>query len=93
MDATTDDVEIDVNGKLKKKRKYKKKPPKPKRPKPGQVHITTALDGTVLYCCPECQMAYPEKESLEQHLGVHKIERRSVKKLLIILEVFILVLL
>jgi zinc finger protein 362/384 len=69
-------VEIDANGKVKKKRKVKKKPPKPKRPKPGQVHIATALDGTSLFCCPECQMAYPEKESLESHLAVHKIERR-----------------
>lgn len=69
-------VELDANGKVKKKRKIKKKPPKPKRPKPGQVHIATALDGTILFCCPECQMAYPEKESLESHLAVHKIERR-----------------
>lgn len=68
--------EMDANGKIKKKRKIKKKPPKPKRPKPGQVHIATALDGTILFCCPECQMAYPEKESLESHLAVHKIERR-----------------
>lgn len=29
-------VELDANGKVKKKRKYKKKPPKPKPPKPGQ---------------------------------------------------------
>lgn len=71
-----DKVEMDANGKVKKKRKIKKKPPKPKRPKPGQVHIATALDGTILFCCPECQMAYPEKESLESHLAVHKIERR-----------------
>lgn len=69
-------VEIDSNGKIKKKRKVKKKTPKPKRPKPGQVHIATAIDGTILFCCPECSMAYPEKESLEQHLAVHKIERR-----------------
>lgn len=69
-------LEMDANGKVKKKRKIKKKPPKPKRPKPGQVHIATALDGTILFCCPECQMAYPEKESLESHLAVHKIERR-----------------
>lgn len=70
------EIEIDANGKPRKKRKSKKKTPKPKRPKPGQVHIATALDGTILFCCPECQMAYPEKESLEQHLVVHKIERR-----------------
>lgn len=72
------ETELDANGKPRKKRKSKKKPPKPKRPKPGQVHIATALDGTILFCCPECQMAYPEKESLEQHLVVHKIERRYI---------------
>ncbi|XP_021705083.1 transcription factor btd isoform X2 [Aedes aegypti] len=66
------------SGKARKKRKYKSKPPKPKRQKPGQVHITTAIDGTVLFCCPECHMAYPEKECLEQHLVVHKIERRFI---------------
>ncbi|XP_049279647.1 dual specificity protein kinase splB-like isoform X1 [Anopheles funestus] len=66
------------SGKVRKKRKYKTKPPKPKRQKPGQVHIATAIDGTVLFCCPECHMAYPEKECLEQHLVVHKIERRFI---------------
>lgn len=71
-------VELDANGKVKKKRKYKKKPPKPKPPKPGQVHIATALDGTILFCCPECQLAYAEKTELEQHLTVHKIERRYI---------------
>lgn len=69
---------IDDSDKGKKKKKYKKKPPKPKKPKPGQVHIATALDGTVLFCCPECHMAYPEKELLEQHLVGHKIERRFI---------------
>ncbi|ENN71308.1 hypothetical protein YQE_12233, partial [Dendroctonus ponderosae] len=68
----------DPNDKGKKKKKYKKKPPKPKKPKPGQVHIATALDGTTLFCCPECHMAYPEKELLEQHLVSHKIERRFI---------------
>lgn len=71
-------IDFDANGKVKKKRKYKKKPPKPKPPKPGQVHIATALDGTILFCCPECQMAYPDKSNLEQHLTVHKIERRYI---------------
>lgn len=61
-----------------KKKRYKKKQPKPKKPKPGQVHIATALDGTTLFCCPECHMAYPEKELLEQHLVGHKIERRFI---------------
>lgn len=68
------DDENDLKGK--RRRRAKKKPPKPKQPKPGQVLIATAIDGTTLFCCPECQMAYPEKENLEQHLTEHKIERR-----------------
>lgn len=66
--------EIDSNGK--KIKKNNKKTPKVKVPKPGQVLIATAVDGTTLFCCPECEMAYPEKENLEQHLTEHKIERR-----------------
>lgn len=52
---------------------FKEKKP---RPKPGEIRLTTALDGSTLYCCPECQMAYPEKELLEQHLVGHTLERR-----------------
>lgn len=74
----TEEAEGDSDSKPKKKKKYKKKPPKPRKPKPGQVHIATALDGTTLFCCPECHMAYPEKELLEQHLVGHKIERRFI---------------
>lgn len=70
-----DDGEISKSGKG-KKRKVKKKDPKPKRVKPGQVHIATAIDGTAIYCCPECNMAYPEKDRLETHLSEHKIDRR-----------------
>ncbi|XP_047995044.1 zinc finger protein 853-like isoform X3 [Leguminivora glycinivorella] len=62
----------------KKKKKYKKKAPKPARPKPGQVVIANAADGSPIYCCPQCQMAYPEKEQLEMHLSVHEIERRFI---------------
>ncbi|KAI4480911.1 hypothetical protein M0804_010008 [Polistes exclamans] len=70
--------EQEPGAKPKRKKKYKKKPPKPKKPKPGQVSIVTALDGTTLFCCPQCNMAYPEKELLEQHLIGHKIERRFI---------------
>ncbi|KAK9508808.1 hypothetical protein O3M35_006275 [Rhynocoris fuscipes] len=60
------------------KKKKKKKPPKEKkpRPKPGEIRLTTALDGSTLYCCPECHMAYPDKSLLEQHLLGHTMERR-----------------
>lgn len=77
LEMNPDDPENDQL-KGKKKKKYKKKPPKPRRPRPGQVHIATALDGTLLFCCPECNMAYPDKEMLEQHLVAHKIDRRYI---------------
>lgn len=69
-----------TNATTNSKKKKKKKPPKEKkpRPKPGEIRLTTALDGSTLYCCPECHMAYPEKELLEQHLVGHTLERRFV---------------
>lgn len=68
------------NGIIVPKKKKKKKSTKEKkpRPKPGEIRLTTALDGSTLYCCPECHMAYPEKELLEQHLVGHTLERRFV---------------
>lgn len=62
----------------KKKKKKKLEKEKKPRPKPGEIRLTTALDGSTLYCCPECHMAYPEKELLEQHLVGHTLERRFV---------------
>lgn len=74
--TTTPNIMMSPNNKKKKK----KKPPKEKkpRPKPGEIRLTTALDGSTLYCCPECHMAYPERELLEQHLLGHTMERRFV---------------
>lgn len=63
---------------VKKKKKKKLEKEKKPRPKPGEIRLTTALDGSTLYCCPECHMAYPEKELLEQHLVGHTLERRFV---------------
>lgn len=64
----------------KKKKKKKSKAPKERkeRPKPGEIRLTTALDGSTLFCCPECQMAYPERGLLEQHLAGHNLERRFI---------------
>lgn len=56
----------------------KKKITQKKIKKPALVNIATALDGTTLFCCPECQMAYSNKSCLEKHLLVHKIERRFI---------------
>ncbi|KAL4709925.1 hypothetical protein ACJJTC_003888 [Scirpophaga incertulas] len=62
----------------KKKKKKKSNREKKPRPKPGEIRLTTALDGSTLYCCPECHMAYPERGLLEQHLVGHTMERRFI---------------
>ncbi|XP_060802981.1 chorion transcription factor Cf2 [Amyelois transitella] len=78
---TSSVVNQPVNGnavapkKKKKKKTIKEKKP---RPKPGEIRLTTALDGSTLYCCPECHMAYPERGLLEQHLVGHTMERRFI---------------
>ncbi|KAG8245136.1 hypothetical protein J6590_009213 [Homalodisca vitripennis] len=41
-----------------------------------EIRLSTALDGSLLYCCSECQMVYQHKELLERHLSVHKAERK-----------------
>ncbi|XP_057658168.1 zinc finger protein 41-like [Diorhabda carinulata] len=71
----TGQIQNTVQSKKKKKKPEKERKP---RPKPGEIRLTTALDGSTLYCCPECHMAYPEKELLEQHLVGHTLERRFV---------------
>lgn len=45
------------------KKKKKKKTPKEKKPKlkAGEIRLKFALDGSMLFVCPECQVAYPEK--------------------------------
>ncbi|XP_017462301.1 PREDICTED: zinc finger protein 567-like, partial [Rhagoletis zephyria] len=62
------------------KKKKRKKRPKDRKPKlrPGEIRLTTALDGSPLYLCPECQVAYPEPDLLEIHLVGHNLERRYI---------------
>lgn len=48
----------------KKKKKKSTKERKP-RPKPGEIRLTTALDGSTLYMCPDCQICYPERGNFE----------------------------
>ncbi|XP_008210450.1 protein odd-skipped-related 2 isoform X2 [Nasonia vitripennis] len=76
--ATTTTPNIMMSPSNKKKKKKKAPKEKKPRPKPGEIRLTTALDGSTLYCCPECHMAYPERELLEQHLLGHTLERRFV---------------
>ncbi|KAF5302080.1 hypothetical protein FQR65_LT08630 [Abscondita terminalis] len=76
--STINTAQIQNGTSVKKKKKKKPEKEKKPRPKPGEIRLTTALDGSTLYCCPECHMAYPEKELLEQHLVGHTLERRFV---------------
>ncbi|XP_059475115.1 histone-lysine N-methyltransferase PRDM9-like [Neocloeon triangulifer] len=52
--------------------------PKVEKSKSFEIRLTTALDGSTLFCCPECQLAYPEKELLERHIQSHKLDRKFV---------------
>lgn len=65
-----------TTGKKKKKKAPKKFVEKKPRPKPGEIRETKALDGSTLFCCPECQMAYPDRSLIEQHVISHAVERR-----------------
>lgn len=40
----------------------------------GDVRIVTSPDGSRLYCCSECLMAYTDKTVLEHHLANHKVK-------------------
>ncbi|KAG4070520.1 hypothetical protein HA402_012310 [Bradysia odoriphaga] len=73
------------SGKKKKIKPPKVKTEKKPRPKPGEIRETKALDGSTLYCCPECQMAYPiclksfkRKEQLTLHVVIHSGEKKHV---------------
>ncbi|KAJ8686699.1 hypothetical protein QAD02_022493 [Eretmocerus hayati] len=46
------------------------------RAKTGEIKITIALDGSTLYCCPECNLAFAHKPEIEQHLQIHVQERK-----------------
>ncbi|KAL7302577.1 hypothetical protein TKK_0005210 [Trichogramma kaykai] len=46
------------------------------RAKTGEIKVTTAIDGSTLYCCPECNLAFSDKTEIEQHLQVHVQERK-----------------
>ncbi|XP_059478707.1 zinc finger protein with KRAB and SCAN domains 5-like [Neocloeon triangulifer] len=67
--------EVPPNGKKKRTRKAKVKEKKPKY-RPGEIRVSTALDGSTLFCCPECNMAYADRYELDQHMSTHKLERR-----------------
>jgi hypothetical protein len=59
-EAFDPDAAPQANGKKRRARKAKIKEKKPKY-RPGEIRISTALDGSTLYCCPECHLAYPDR--------------------------------
>ncbi|XP_011497020.1 PREDICTED: zinc finger protein with KRAB and SCAN domains 5-like [Ceratosolen solmsi marchali] len=60
-------IQIDVS-KPEKKIKF--------RAKTGEIKITIALDGSTLYCCPECNLAFAQKSEIDLHLQIHVQERK-----------------
>ncbi|XP_031845799.1 uncharacterized protein LOC116432698 [Nomia melanderi] len=46
------------------------------RAKTGEIKITVALDGSTLYCCPECNLAFSDKVEIDQHIQAHIQERK-----------------
>lgn len=41
------------------------------RAKIGEIKITVGLDGSTLYCCPECNLAYSQRAEIDQHVQIH----------------------
>lgn len=78
-----------ATGTKKKKKKSQKAPKvravreKKPRPKPGEIRETKALDGSTLFCCPECQMAYPDRSLIEQHVrNSFKFKINAIKEII-----------
>ena len=46
------------------------------RAKIGEIKINVGLDGTLLYCCPTCNLGFSEKADIEQHIQCHVQERK-----------------
>ncbi|KAH0550350.1 zinc finger protein 135-like [Cotesia glomerata] len=46
------------------------------RAKLGEIKIATSIDGSLLYCCPECNMFFQEKLDIDQHIQIHLQERK-----------------
>jgi len=77
--SMTFDTDIPPNGKKRRARKAKIKEKKPKY-RPGEIRVSTALDGSTLYCCPECHMAYPDRYELVLSLDVNVNPSFTIKQ-------------
>jgi len=65
----------------KSKKKKKRRDPLPGVPTPRrrstslQPALTTALDGSTLFGCPQCHTVYNNRDAIETHLAIHRTER------------------
>jgi uncharacterized Zn-finger protein len=66
----------DVTGKVQSKQQQFCKHKSTEKGRDGEIRLATALDGSTLFCCPECQVAYCEKELLDKHIQTHRSEKR-----------------
>lgn len=41
------------------------------RAKIGEIKVSVNYDGSTLYCCPECNLGFPDKMEIEQHIQMH----------------------
>jgi len=41
------------------------------RAKIGEIKISINHDGTTLYCCPECNLGFPDRTDIDQHIQAH----------------------
>jgi len=41
------------------------------RAKIGEIKVNINFDGTTFYCCPECNLGFPNKTDIEQHIQIH----------------------
>ncbi|KAG5326902.1 ZG9 protein, partial [Acromyrmex heyeri] len=46
------------------------------RAKISEIKISVNYDGTTLYCCPECNLGFPDKADIAQHIQAHLQERK-----------------
>lgn len=69
-DAAKSDQQIQTDGSTKTEKKMKF------RAKTGEIKIALGLDGSMVYCCPECSLAFNDKADIEQHIQNHVQERK-----------------
>ncbi|XP_072749706.1 uncharacterized protein [Anoplolepis gracilipes] len=46
------------------------------RAKIGEIKMAVGYDGSTLFYCPECNLAYPNRSDIEQHIQAHLQERK-----------------